>query len=255
MNILVFQGVSKSYSEEAPALKDVTLTIREGEFTALAGPSGSGKTTLLNMAAGLDVPSHGTVSFLGHELQTLGADTLARMRRKHIGFVFQSYNLFPVMNALENVEYPLALNHIPDKVRHRLAQRALEDVGLGEFAKRFPNQLSGGQQQRVAIARAIVNGPKIVFADEPTANLDSVTSEKLLQLFRQLNESKGISFLFSSHDPMVLKIANRVVKMVDGQIKSDSFRKKSASLVKATIKKESATVEENESALAVEVVI
>ena len=254
MDILVFRKISKQYADDAPALKDVSLTIKEGEFTALAGPSGSGKTTLLNLAAGLDVPSSGSVSFLGHDLAALTADQLARMRRKHIGFVFQSYNLFPVMNAMENVEYPLALNHLAADERHRMALAALEEVGLKDFAKRFPNQLSGGQQQRVAIARAIVNGPKIVFADEPTANLDSVTAEKLLQLFRELNEKRGISFLFSSHDPMVLKIANRVVKMVDGQIKDDSFGRVSAVGVRTEAKREGASPPEEGNLLSLRLV-
>lgn len=222
MVILKFSAVSKLYSQDATALHEVTLSLKAGEFTALAGPSGSGKTTLLNLAAGLDKPSGGHVHFLDKDLSALAPDELSRVRRQSVGFVFQSYNLFPVLTALENVEYPLALNHVPPQERRLRAAKALEEVGLKGFEKRFPSQLSGGQQQRVAIARAIVTNPKIVFADEPTANLDSVTAEKLLQLFRHLNEEKKITFLFSSHDPMVLKIARRVIEMCDGHVKHDS---------------------------------
>ncbi len=221
MSLLLLKKVSKKYGGDAVALEDVSFELTEGEFAALAGPSGSGKTTLLNLAAGLDHPTDGEVTFLGKTLKSLSPEALARIRRKSVGFVFQSYNLFPVLTALENVEYPLALNDVLPARRKRLAQEALEEVGLGKFARRFPSELSGGQQQRVAIARAIVTGPKIVFADEPTANLDSATAEKLLVLFRSLNETKGITFLFSSHDSMVLAVAKRILSVKDGRIVSD----------------------------------
>jgi putative ABC transport system ATP-binding protein len=221
MAILSFKNVSKHYSTDAIALKEVTFSIQPGEFAALAGPSGSGKTTILNLAAGLDRPSEGSVLFSGKELTSLTADRLAVLRRRSFGFVFQSYNLFPVLTALENVEYPLALNHVSADERQRRAKAALEEVGLAEFCRRFPSQLSGGQQQRVAIARAIVAQPQIVFADEPTANLDSGTAEKLLLLFRKLNETKKITFLFSSHDPMVLGVAKRILQIRDGRIQTD----------------------------------
>lgn len=221
MSILVFKSVSKKYSADATAIKEVNLTIDAGEFAALAGPSGSGKTTILNLAAGLDHPTEGIIQFLGRTLKDMPAEKLAYMRRATVGFVFQAYNLFPVLTAMENVEYPLALNDVDVKERKERALAALADVGLADLGKRFPSQLSGGQQQRVAIARAIVANPKIVFADEPTANLDSKTSEKLLQLFRDLNAKKQITFLFSSHDPMVLKCAKRILHVADGTIKKD----------------------------------
>ena len=220
--ILSFQAVTKNYSEHAIALRNINMHIAEGEFTALAGPSGSGKTTILNLAAGMDHPSGGTITLLGHELSRLSQLEMSHLRRDKVGFIFQNYNLFPVLTALENVEYPLALKYVSPKERRRLAQKALEETGCGELSHRLPSQLSGGQQQRVAIARAIVTAPSVVFADEPTANLDSETAQKLLQLFKDLNQSKKITFLFSSHDPMVLEIAGRIIQVSDGQIKSDS---------------------------------
>lgn len=224
MHLLDFKRVEKKYPDGTVSLRTVDLAIDQGEFTALAGPSGSGKTTLLNLAAGLDKPSAGSVSFLNRDLARLTPGQLSSLRRRYVGFVFQAYNLFPVLTALENVEYPLALNGIGAKERILLSKQALEEVGLKGFEKRMPSQLSGGQQQRVAIARAIVTKPKIVFADEPTANLDSVTSEKLLLLFRTLNESKKITFLFSSHDPLVLGVAKRVISLKDGQVQLTPFK-------------------------------
>lgn len=222
MSILTLYKVSKSYGAMAPALYEITFTIEEGEFAALAGPSGSGKTTILNLASGLDRPTTGTVKLLGKQTGQLTEAALANMRRGSIGYVFQAYNLFPVLTAIENVEYPLALRHIPPKDRHYMAKSALEEVGLGDLGNRFPSQLSGGQQQRVTIARAIVCKPSIIFADEPTANLDSKTAIRLIALFQELNEKKNITFLFSSHDPMVLKSAHRILEVFDGKIKSDT---------------------------------
>lgn len=222
MSIIRFNGVQKLYGKEETALHSVSLEVKAGEFTALAGPSGSGKTTILNIAAGLDKPSSGEASLLGYDLRTLSPELLCQLRRKKVGFIFQSYNLFPVLNVLENVEYPLALNQVPRNRRIKMAFKALNAVGLRDYAYRFPNQLSGGQQQRVAVARAIVNCPQIVFADEPTANLDSKTATHLVELFKELNEKKGITFLFSSHDALILKHAKRVIEVSDGQIKSDS---------------------------------
>lgn len=222
MSVLTFNGVHKDYSSDAPALSGVSLSIEAGEFTALAGPSGSGKTTALNLAAGLDMPSRGSVILLGQNLQTLDRDGLTRLRRDSVGFVFQAYNLFPVLTALENVEYPLALKKVPLKERRLRATLALAEVGLEKFGKRFPSQLSGGQQQRVAIARAMVTDPQIVFADEPTANLDSRSAEKLLHLFSRLNETRETTFLFSSHDPRVLGIAKRIIELQDGKITHDT---------------------------------
>jgi putative ABC transport system ATP-binding protein len=226
--ILSLRNIKKSYSVHAIAVRGVDLDISQGEFTALAGPSGSGKTTLLTLSAGLDKPTSGKVVLLGQDLTNLKPQEISRIRRDKVGFVFQEYNLFPVLTALENVEYPLALRDVPPKERRRLAQQALEETGCGALGNRKPNQLSGGQQQRVAIARAIVAAPSIVFADEPTANLDSETSKQLLLLFRRLNESKKITFLFSSHDPMVLSAAKRVVQISDGKIAYDSAQIKPA---------------------------
>jgi putative ABC transport system ATP-binding protein len=222
MTILSFRSVTKKYADDAAALEQVSFEIAKGEFTALAGPSGSGKSTILNLAAGLDHPTAGSVFYRGKDLSRLSSDRLALIRRSSVGFVFQSYNLFPVLTALENVEYSLALTGMATDKRRAAAKSALEEVGLSEFEKRLPAQLSGGQQQRVAIARAIVILPTIVFADEPTANLDSSSAESLLLLFRRLNESKGITFLFSSHDPRVLRVAKRVLLIADGRVANDT---------------------------------
>ncbi len=222
MKVVCFEQVVKRYSENEIALNGVSVAIEDGEFAALAGPSGSGKTTMLNISAGLDVPSEGRVLLLDKDIQKLSPNELSLLRRGSVGFVFQSYNLFPVLTALENVEYLLALNGVHPKERRAIAEKALESVGLVNLGNRMPNQLSGGQQQRVAIARAIVTHPKVVFADEPTANLDSKTATHLLALFRQLNEERGITFIFSSHDPLVLTSAKRIIEIADGRIKSDS---------------------------------
>lgn len=226
MKVLEFVQVFKAYSAESSGLKDVSFQIHSGEFTALAGPSGSGKTTILNLAAGLDFCSAGKVKLLDKELKPENREELDILRRDNIGFIFQAYNLFPVLSALENVEYPLALQRVPAKERKLRAQCALNEVGLSKYANRFPNQLSGGQQQRVAIARAMVTDPKIVFADEPTANLDSKSAEKLLDLFARLNSTTHTTFLFSSHDARVLNNAKRVITLTDGSIVSDEKHKK-----------------------------
>lgn len=218
MSILKFSNVSKSYTGLETAVKAVSFEVQPGEFAALAGPSGSGKTTILNLAAGLDSANSGSISLCEKDLQNLSRAEIARLRREFVGFVFQAYNLFPVLTALENVIFPLALNHVQPKERRRLAEAALTEVGLEGLGSRFPSEMSGGQQQRVAIARAIVTSPKIVFADEPTANVDSATGERLLELFDQLNKKKGITFLFSSHDPSVLERAGRIIQVKDGQI-------------------------------------
>lgn len=216
--ILSFNNVTKKYSELETAIRDVSFQVQEGEFTALAGSSGSGKSTILNLAAGLDFPTSGVVRLLEKDLSALSKAEMSDLRCNQVGFVFQSYNLFPVLTALENVEYPLALKKVPPKERKQLAQQALEETGCGELGKRLPSELSGGQQQRIAIARAIVTTPKIVFADEPTANLDSKTARKLLEVFKDLNSSRGITFLFSSHDPLVLETAERIIQVADGKV-------------------------------------
>jgi putative ABC transport system ATP-binding protein len=215
----VYPGGSK-----VAALKGIDLTIARGEFTALAGPSGSGKSTLLNLVGTLDRPTKGTVSYDGHVVSTLGPDPLSDFRLRSLGFVFQAYNLIPVLTAVENVEYPLVLQGMDAKERRQLAHEALGWVGLETYAERRPDLLSGGQQQRVAVARAIVTRPSLVLADEPTANLDSKTGAQLLDLMQGLNKDHGITFLFSSHDGAVLERARRVVRLQDGELKSDEAR-------------------------------
>jgi len=213
------EGVSKIYGEGpgVRALDSVDLTFEKGEFSAVAGPSGSGKSTLLNIIGTLDSPTEGTIGYEGKVLTGLGEDELADFRLSRLGFVFQAYNLIPVLSALENVEYPLALRGVGADERRERALGALSQVGLSDHATRRPDLLSGGQQQRVAVARAIVHRPLVVLADEPTANLDSKTAVSLLDLMAGLNE-EGITFLFSSHDPTVLERARRVVEIKDGRV-------------------------------------
>ncbi len=220
------KGVHKIYpgSSKVAALRGVDLKIARGEFTALAGPSGSGKSTLLNLIGTLDRPTKGTVSYDGHVVSTLDADPLADFRLRALGFVFQAYNLIPVLTAVENVEYPLVLQGVQPAERRVLALEALKAVSLTEYADRRPDLLSGGQQQRVAVARAIVTRPSLVLADEPTANLDSKTGAHLLDLMESLNKEHGITFLFSSHDGAVLERARRVVRLQDGELKADEVR-------------------------------
>lgn len=200
------------------ALSGIDLTIEEGEFTALVGPSGSGKTTLMNLIGGLDRPTGGTVYIEGKDITGYSAGKLSEMRLGRIGFVFQEYNLIPVLTAIENVEYVMLLQGVEEKRRKERAFRILKDVGLGGKEERRPAELSGGEQQRVAVARAIVSEPAIVLADEPTANLDSKTGASLLELMRNLNEEKRVTFLFSTHDMMIMERARRVIGMRDGAI-------------------------------------
>jgi putative ABC transport system ATP-binding protein len=203
---------------EVAALRDVDLEIRRGEFAALVGPSGSGKTTLLNLIGGLDNPTSGRI-WIG-EVETTGLSNarLADVRLRHIGFVFQEYNLIPVLSAVENVEYVMLLQGVPEKERRSRALALLRDLGLQGMEHRRPGELSGGQQQRVAVARAIVSEPLIVLPDEPTANLDSAAGAALLDLMRELNERKGATFVFSTHDPLVMQRARRIIRMRDGRI-------------------------------------
>lgn len=203
------------------ALDRVSLALDAGEFTAMVGPSGSGKTTLLNQIGGLDQPDSGRIVIDGIEITRLGRAALTRLRLWKIGFVFQEYNLVSVLTARENVEYVMHLQGVASGERRRRALAILDEVGLGGMADRRPGQLSGGQQQRVAVARAIVSQPAIVLADEPTANLDSKTGAALLDLMRGLNQSHGITFLFSTHDPMVMARATRIVHLKDGRVVAD----------------------------------
>ncbi len=215
------EKLTKIYRQDSvavAALQDVNLDIAAGEFLALVGPSGSGKSTLLNLLGGLDRPTAGRLWVEDRELGALPNRALAELRLKRIGFVFQEYNLIPVLSALENVEYVMLLQGVPDAERRDRAMAILKEVGLEGLEDRRPSELSGGQQQRVAVARAIVSEPALVLADEPTANLDSATGAALMDLMRELNEEKGVTFVFSTHDPMVMERARRLVRLRDGRI-------------------------------------
>lgn len=204
------------------ALSGVSFGMASGEFTAVAGPSGSGKTTLLNLVGGLDQPTSGSVRVADQDLSELSRNALAEFRLHNLGFIFQAYNLIPVLSAEENAEFTLLLQGVSARERHARIVREFEDLGIEkELIRRRPNELSGGQQQRVAIARALVSRPKLILADEPTANLDSKTGARLLDKMRDLNERTGTTFLFSTHDPMVIERARRLVTLRDGQITAD----------------------------------
>jgi len=205
------------------ALDHVTLEIEGGEFVCLSGPSGSGKTTLLNMIGGLDHLDSGEISIDGDRVDLLSKGPLADLRLHHIGFVFQAYNLIPVLSARENVEFVMQVQGVPAAERHRKSSAILREVGLEGMEDRRPAQLSGGQQQRVAVARAIVSQPRLVLADEPTANLDSVAAEHLMELFSELNLNHGVTFLISTHDERVMRHARRLIRMRDGKVVSDEI--------------------------------
>ena len=205
------------------ALRGVSVGVGAGEFTVFAGPSGSGKSTALNLIGCLDRPSSGHVFLDGKDVATLGDEALGQVRAQRVGFIFQSFNLIPVLTAAENVDLALRLAGIDDDREGRV-RKALVDVGLEAYMNRRPSQLSGGQQQRVAIARALVKRPAVIIADEPTANLDSHNGEAILELMREMNERDGVTFLFSTHDPMVMSRARRVVKLKDGEIVADEAR-------------------------------
>jgi putative ABC transport system ATP-binding protein len=220
---LELSQVTKTYrrgTEAVNALNGFTLSVPEGSFLALAGPSGSGKSTALHIMGALDTPNSGTVLVKGHPVHTYSERTRTDLRRRYLGFVFQSYNLIPVLTAWENIEYVLQLQDIGHAERASRTNAVLKEVGLSDRAHHFPAQLSGGQQQRVAIARAIVGNPSVVLADEPTANLDSRTGLALIDLMIDLNEQKGVTFVFSTHDQKILDKAHRVVQLEDGQIVS-----------------------------------
>jgi len=208
---------------EVHALTGVTLEVRKGDFMAIVGPSGSGKTTFLNLVGALDVPTSGRLEILGDDLAALSKRRRADMRLHSLGFVFQAYNLVPVLTARENVEFVLELQGVGTE-RAARATEILEQLGLGELADRRPNELSGGQQQRVAVARAVASKPKVVLADEPTANLDGENAEMLLAMMGRLNAEHGITFVFSTHDPRVVAHARRVVTLVDGRVAKDEVK-------------------------------
>ena len=226
-DVIVTEGVTKIYAADGipvNALNGIDLTIQSGEFTALVGPSGSGKTTFLNIISGLDSPTDGKVWLAGKVLSEMSGNELSDFRRDNIGFIFQAYNLIPVLTVEENVEYIMLLAGVPKSERHARVIAMLEAVGLQGVANRVPTQLSGGQQQRVAIARAMVSEPAIILADEPTANLDSKTGADLLEMMRRLNEETGMTFIFSTHDPMVMEGARRMITLRDGRVDTDETR-------------------------------
>jgi putative ABC transport system ATP-binding protein len=227
MNMVEVKDVSKTYTQgnvSVHALDRVSLCVQKGEFCALAGPSGSGKTTLLNLIGGLDTPSRGKIILDGDMLSGLSQSKLAAMRLNKIGFVFQSYNIIPVLSARENVEYVMLMQGVPGKQRAERARSVLDDVGLSGMHDRRPAELSGGQQQRVAVARALVSNPSIILADEPTANLDSQTGQDLLEMMARMNEQRRVTFIFSTHDPMVMDFARRIIRLKDGVIVDDHIK-------------------------------
>ena len=221
MHVVELKQISKTYHLDAidvPALVDIDLGIRPDCFTVISGASGSGKTTLLNVIGCIDLPDQGEIVVAGEPVQKLSDDALSDFRARHIGFVFQNFNLLPVLTAYENVEYPLLLSRTAAPERKRRVEAMLEAVGLSDRAKNYPGQLSGGQRQRVAIARALAPSPKLVLADEPTANLDSVTGASIIALMREMQRELHVSFVFSSHDPKVLEAADDAVLIRDGRI-------------------------------------
>jgi len=215
------RGVVKAYASEAgpvPALRGVDLDVNRGEMVAIMGPSGCGKTTLLNCLAGLDSIDEGKVLLDGQALESLSERALTKLRAQRMGFVFQAYNLLPVLTALENVEAPLLVQRVGDKEARERGLAALAEVGLAEHADRRPAELSGGQQQRVALARALVNRPSVVWADEPTGNLDTETSQEVFALMRRLNQEKGMTFVVVTHDPRIAAACDRTVRMENGRV-------------------------------------
>ena len=221
------EGVWKIFRQEAEevrAVRDVTLTLAPGEFTALAGPSGSGKTTLLNLIGGLTRPTRGRIVVDGQDVSQMSNQEVAQFRLEHVGFVFQAYNLLPVLTALENAEFPMLLQGVPADERVRRVGELFERTGMAGLEDRRPGKLSGGQQQRVAVVRAVVSKPALVLADEPTANLDTAASEALLDMMLELNQELGVTFVFATHDGRVMERSRRLVRMVDGAIDSDETR-------------------------------
>lgn len=221
MALYSVRDLRKSYrvgDVQTHALRGVDLDIERGEFTAIAGPSGSGKSTLLHLMGALDHPDGGEVVLEGDRIDQLDRREAARLRLAHLGFVFQAYNLIPVLSALENAAFVLELRGVARKEREQRARKALEALGMSGFEDRMPNQLSGGQQQRVAVARALAADPDIILADEPTANLDSATGHQLIELMRELNEERGVTFVFCTHDQRLLDHVRRIVRLEDGRV-------------------------------------
>ncbi len=229
MGIVTAENIEKNYAQgkiKVPAVRGVSVSVEEGEFMALAGPSGSGKTTLLNIIGGIDRADAGRVVVDGNDYGAMNRSELSDLRLFKIGFVFQAYNLIPVLSAEENVEYIMLLQGVGAKERRRRAKAILDDVGLEGKHDRRPSELSGGQQQRVAVARAIVSDPAIVLADEPTANLDSSTGRSLLDMMKRMSIEKRVTFIFSTHDETVMAYARRIVKVRDGLIEDDAVKER-----------------------------
>jgi putative ABC transport system ATP-binding protein len=225
--VIKIENISKVYRTEeveVHALRALNLTIKKGAFTAIAGPSGSGKTTLLNIMSGLDVPTSGRVLLADRPISEMKGSELSDFRRDHIGFIFQSYNLIPVLSVRENIEYIMLLQGVSEGERRLRVSSILNQVGLEGMEDRLPKHLSGGQQQRVAVARAMVSQPDIILADEPTANLDSHTGSLLLDIMKELNDTSGMTFVFSTHDNMIMERSKRLVVLKDGEVVSDDER-------------------------------
>ncbi len=219
------EGLWKIYPQEpAPveAVRGLSFAVQRGDFVAMAGPSGSGKTTVLNLLGGLTSPTRGRVWVAGRDLTQMSSHELAHLRLEHVGFVFQAYNLLPVLSALENAEFTLLLRGVDAAERRQRVGALFREIGLEGLEDRRPGKLSGGQQQRVAVARAVVGEPALVLADEPTANLDSATGDALLRVMERLNHERGVTFIFSTHDPRVMERAHRLIHLVDGRIESDA---------------------------------
>lgn len=224
MEILRTEKLDKTYEDNGipvHAVRGVDLSIAAGDYTVIAGPSGSGKTTLLNLLGALDKPTNGKVLFKDEDLSNKSRKELSSFRLNNLGFIFQAYNLIPVLSAIENIEFSMMLLGIAEKERREKSLDLLEELEIRELADKLPNEMSGGQQQRVAVARAIVNNPQLVLADEPTANLDTKTGSNLLDLMEKMNEDKKITFVFASHDPQVIERAKRLLLMKDGIIVED----------------------------------
>ncbi len=226
-NIIEVKGLKKTYQDNGvpvPAIRGIDLTIKVGEFSAIVGPSGSGKTTFLNLISGLDTATEGNVRLNGKLISAMSGKELSNFRRDNIGFIFQAYNLIPVLTVEENIEYIMLLQNVPKDERHKRVAEMLERVGLAGMADRLPNKLSGGQRQRVAVARAMVSRPALILADEPTANLDSKTGGGLLDMMRELNLASGITYVFSTHDEKIMQRAKRLIVLKDGLIDSDEVK-------------------------------
>lgn len=226
MKVIDIKNITKIYNDseiKVHAVNGIDLSFQEGEFAAIVGPSGSGKTTLLNMLGGLDKPSSGEITINGTNINTLSASKLIDFRLHNIGFVFQAYNLIPVLTTKENIEFIMHMQKVPKEDRNKRVEELLTEVGLMEKINVRPNKLSGGQQQRVAVARALASKPKFILADEPTANLDSKSTSNLLEIMEKLNKEENITFIFSTHDKRVVDKARRVINIEDGKITEDKI--------------------------------